>query len=124
MFIPYSLYNPLYPVYITTWTQYNSFSNFILLGNEILHRIIREKFLKFSVELGRQRLVAGQNQRRLIQSPDHIGHCKCLVGAGNTEQGFKLVAFLKAFDMLVKGLELVASKLTGRLLIAKFFPLI
>ena len=38
----------------------------IVIGDEILHRVVGKEFLKFSVQLRRQGLIVGKHQRRLI----------------------------------------------------------
>ena len=52
----------------------------------------------FSVQLPRQCLVVGNNQRRLIQRLNDICHRKGLSRTGHTQQCFKLVAFFESFD--------------------------
>ena len=82
MFIPYSPYNPLYPVYIQLHGHnIIVFSNFILLTDEILHRIIREEFLELSVELCSKGFIMGNNEGRLLDFLDDIGHGVSLAGA-------------------------------------------
>ncbi len=55
----------------------------IVVGHKILHRILREHLLEFSVELRRKRLVVGDDQRRLLQFLNDIRHRKCLAGTRN-----------------------------------------
>ena len=57
-------------------TRYPPFSCPGTLGDEILYGIVREKFLELAVELRRQSLVMGDNQRRFIQLLDDICHRK------------------------------------------------
>ena len=47
-------------------TRYPPFSGSGTLGDKILHSIVREKLLELAVELRRQRLVVGDDQRRFI----------------------------------------------------------
>ena len=70
----------------------------IIVGDKILNGILREKFFHFSVQLPRQCLVVGNNQRRLIQRLNDICHRKGLSRTGHTQQCFKLVAFFESFD--------------------------
>ena len=53
----------------------------------------------------------GQNQRRLVQLLDDIGHGKGLAGAGDAKKSFKLIALFKSFYQLLDGLGLVAGRL-------------
>ncbi len=96
-------------------TKYTSFSGSGTLGDKILHCVVREKFLKLAIELGRQGLVVGDDQRRFIQLLDDICHRESLARTGDAKEGLTLVAFLEAFDQVSDGLGLVAGG--GRVLI-------
>ena len=45
----------------------------VVIGDEIFHGIVREELPQLIAELGRQRLVVGQNQCRPAGASDHIG---------------------------------------------------
>ena len=77
----------------------------IVVGNKILHRIVREERAELGAELGRQRLIMGQHQRGAVAPGDHVGHGKGL--AGHTQQGLAAVAPLNALYQLLNGLGLV-----------------
>ena len=49
------------------------------------------------------------DQRRLVQRLDDVGHGERLAGAGNAQQRFKLIPFLKALNQVGDGLRLVAG---------------
>ncbi len=51
----------------------------------------------------------GDNQGRLVQLLDNIGHRKSLPRTGNAKQRLELVAFLEALDKGVYGLGLVTG---------------
>ena len=57
----------------------------VVVGNKIFHCILREELLKLAVELGGQRLVVGDDEGRLLQLLDYIGHGKCLARARNSQ---------------------------------------
>ena len=90
-------------------TRYPPFSGSGTLGDKILHGIVWKKFLKLTVELGRQGLVVGDDQRRFIQLLDDICHRESLTRTGDAKEGLTLVTFLEAFDQVGDGLGLVAG---------------
>ena len=53
----------------------------------------------------------GYYKRRLIQRSNHVGHSEGLTGAGNAQQGLKLIAFLEARYQLLNCLRLVTGGL-------------
>ena len=69
-----------------------------LVGDEILHRVIGEELLELPIELRRQILIVGDDQRRLVQLLYHICHGKCLTRSGDAEEGLALVTFLEALN--------------------------
>ena len=66
-------------------TKYHSFSPPDILGHKILHRILREKLLKLTVELCGKGFVMSQHQRRFVQRLNDIRHRKRLAGAGTRQ---------------------------------------
>ena len=58
----------------------------VVITDEILHSVLREKFAELVVELGGQRLVGGQHQRRTAATGNDIGHGEGLAGAGHAQQ--------------------------------------
>ena len=46
----------------------------VVITDEILHRVVREKFAELAVQLRRQGFVGRKNNRRAAQPCDHIGH--------------------------------------------------
>ena len=55
----------------------------VVIGDKILHGVIREKLLKLAAQLGSQRLVMGQHQRGTLDLLDDLRHGKGLTGAGD-----------------------------------------
>lgn len=53
-----------------------------------------EEFFELAVELCRQSLVMGDDQRRLIQLLDDVRHRKGFVGVGDAQKGLALVVRL------------------------------
>ena len=66
-------------------TRYTSFSGPGTLGHKILHRVLREELLKLAVELRREGFIVGDDQRRLVQLLDDIGHREGLAGTRNPQ---------------------------------------
>ena len=58
----------------------------IIVGDEILHRIVGEKLPELAAKLGRQRLVVGKHQGGPVYLFDHRCHGEGLAGAGNTQK--------------------------------------
>ena len=62
-------------------------------------------------ELGGQRPVGREHERRALDACDDVGHGEGLAGAGDAEERLVLVAAAQAVDELVDGLGLVAGGL-------------
>lgn len=90
-------------------TKYPPFPGPGTLGDKILHRVLREKFLEFPIKLPGQRLVVGDHQRRPVQGLDDIRHGEGLAGAGHAKKRLELIALLKAVHQLSNSRGLVAG---------------
>lgn len=66
-------------------TKYTSFSGSGTLGDKIFHCVIREHLLEFSIQLGGQCFIMGDDQRWLVQCLDHVGHGESLPGTRNPQ---------------------------------------
>ena len=86
----------------------------VVVGDEILDRVVREEFLELAIELRGQRLVGGEDQRRALRLLDHLGHGEGLARAGDAEQHLGAVAVADAVDEVVDGGRLVAGRLEIR----------
>ena len=82
----------------------------IVVGNKILHRIVREKGPELGAELGRQRFVMGQHQGGAVALGDDVCHRKSLAASGDAQQGLAPVAALHSLHKLLDGLRLVARR--------------
>ena len=87
----------------------------VVVGDEILDRVVGEEFLELAVELRRQRLVGRQDQRRTLRLLDHLGHGERLAGAGDAEQHLRVVGAADALDQILDRRRLVAGRLEIRL---------
>ena len=72
----------------------------VVVGDEVLDRVLGEELLELGAELGRQRLVVGHDQRRPLDLLDHVGHREGLAGAGDAEQRLMPLPGLDALDQL------------------------
>ena len=81
----------------------------VIVGYKILHCVLREEFLKLTVQLCCKCFIVRKYQSWLIKLGDNIRHGEGLTGACDTQQSLELVAFLEAFDQFFDGLRLVAG---------------
>ena len=83
----------------------------VVVGNVIFHRIVGEERLELPVELGGQRLVVAQDQRRFVDVADHVGDGKSLSGACHSQQCLGGQAVQYSVSQLCDSLRLVAGGL-------------
>ena len=83
----------------------------VVIGDEIFHRVVREKFLHLAVQLRRQSLVRGQHQRRTLHGGDNVSDGKGFARPRNSQQGLMRQTVVQAGDERVDGLGLVAGGL-------------
>ena len=70
----------------------------IVIGHEILHRVLGEEGFELAIELCGERLVGGEDQGRALGRLDDLGHGEGLAGAGRAEQDLVALARADAFD--------------------------
>ena len=80
----------------------------VVVGDEVLDRVVGEEALELAVELRRQRLVGREDQRRALRALDHLGHGEGLARAGDAEQHLAALVLVGAGDQLGDGRRLVA----------------
>ena len=83
----------------------------VVVGDEILDRVVREELLELGIELRGERLVGREDQRRALRLLDHLGHGEGLAGAGDAEQHLGAVVLADAGDEIADGGRLVAGRL-------------
>ena len=76
-----------------------------------MHRVARKELLEFGVQLGGQRLVVRDDQRRPLDVLDDVGHRERLAGPGDAHQDLVLLAALEALDQGRDRLRLIARGL-------------
>ncbi len=86
----------------------------IVVGNEIFHRVFREKLPELAAKLGSQGLIVRQHQSRPVHLLDDGGHGEGLAGAGNTKKGLLVKPPVHAVYQLFNGLRLIAGGLVFR----------
>jgi hypothetical protein len=80
----------------------------VVVGNEVFHGVVREKFAELRAQLGRQGLVVGQHQGRALYALYDLGHGVGLARARNAQQGLLRKAVFYALRQRVYRLRLVA----------------
>ena len=86
----------------------------VVVGDEILHRIVGEEALELRVELRGERLVGRQDHGRALGRLDHLGHGEGLARAGDAEQDLGTLARVDALDEIGDRRRLVAGRLVFR----------
>ena len=81
----------------------------IVVADEILHRVVREELLELAVELGRQRLVGGQDQGGQVELGHDVGDGKGLAGPGDPQEHLVGIPGPHPRQQLPDGLGLVAG---------------
>ena len=74
---------------------------------------MRKEALELLVELGGERLVVREDERRLAELGDDVGGGEGLAGAGDAEQRLAILARVKAGREFLDGLRLIAGGLEG-----------
>ena len=57
----------------------------IVIRHKILHRVLREELLELRIKLGGESFVMGNDEGRLLQLLNHIGHGEGLAGTSNSQ---------------------------------------
>ena len=85
----------------------------VVVADEILHRIFREKLAKLAIQLRRQRFVGCKDDGWPAQAGNDIGHGEGFARAGYAQQGLVNLAVFNAFDQLRNGRWLIARRRIG-----------
>ena len=80
------------------------------VADEVLDGVVREELAELGVQLGRQGLVVGQDQGRLLVLGDRVGDRPGLARAGHAEQGLVAHPRLEAVDQALDGGRLVPRR--------------
>ena len=81
----------------------------VVVGDKILHGIVRKELLELAAKLGGEGLVVRQHQCRALHTLDDLGHRVGLAGAGHAEQYLLAHAACKPPCQRLDGLRLVAG---------------
>ena len=82
----------------------------VVVGDEVLDRVRGEELAELVAELGCERLVVRDHERRSLQLLDQPRHRRGLAGPGGTEQGLEPVARLERRRQLGDRLRLIAGR--------------
>ena len=82
----------------------------VVIRNEVFHRVLRKERLELAVQLGRQRLVVRQHERRPLHLLNHVGDGKRLSRSRDAQQGLMSQAAGESIDELLDGLRLIAGR--------------
>ena len=83
----------------------------IIITDEILYRVFREKFLQFIIKLGCQCFIMGNDQRGFLYFFNDVCHGKGFPGTRYPHQSLKFQSILKSIGYFFDSLGLVASGL-------------
>jgi hypothetical protein len=81
----------------------------VVVGDEVLDRVVGEERPELVAELGGERLVVRHDQRRALDALDDAGHRHGLARAGGAQQGDHAVAVGQRLGRLVDGARLVGG---------------
>ena len=79
----------------------------VVVGDEVLHRVVGEELLELRAQLGGQGLVVGQHQGGPVHLGDDVCHGEGLARAGDAQQSLLLHAGVQPLHQLLDGLGLV-----------------
>jgi hypothetical protein len=82
----------------------------VVVGDEVLDRVVRQQFSQFVGELGSQRLVRCHDQGRSLQALDQPGRARRLPGPGRPEEHDVSLTAGDPLFQLFDGLRLVAGR--------------
>ena len=82
----------------------------VVVADEVLDGVVGEEAPELLVELRRQRLVVGHDQRRPVHPGDDLGHGEGLARAGDAEQRLMAIAAFESGDQLGHGVHLIAGE--------------
>ena len=85
----------------------------VVVGDEVLDRVVGEELAELVAELRRQRLVVGDHERRLLHLLDRPRHRRRLAGAGCAEERLEPVSAVEAGGELLDRERLVGGRAVG-----------
>ena len=83
----------------------------VVVGDEILHRVVREELLHLAIQLRGQSLVRRQQQGRALHGSNDIGDGIGLAAAGDAQQGLMRQPITQAVDQIANGCGLITGGL-------------
>ena len=83
----------------------------VVVADEVLHGIVREKAAELLAELRRQRLVVSQHQSRAVHLLYDLGHGVGLAGTGDPQQNLVRLTVIQSANQFPDRLDLIALRL-------------
>ena len=83
----------------------------IVVGDEILHRIMRKVFLHLPVKLCRECFIVRHDDRGAFELLNHVGDGKGFTGTGYTQQGLVHQAIIDALYQFFDRFRLISGGL-------------
>ena len=81
----------------------------VVVGDEVLDRVVREEFAELAVELRGEGLVVRQHHGRALHALDHRRCGHGLSAAGDAEERLVRESLVQALDQLVDRLRLITG---------------
>ena len=81
----------------------------VVVGNEVLDRVVGEEVAELGAELRGEGLVVGEDEGRPVELGDDVGHGERLARAGDAEQRLGAVAGVESLDQAVDRVGLIAG---------------
>jgi hypothetical protein len=85
----------------------------VVVGDEVLDRVVREELAELVAELSGERLVVGDHERRPLNLLDRERHRRRLARARHAEQRLEPIPRAQARGQLVTRLRLVGDRLVS-----------
>ncbi len=82
----------------------------VVIADEVADGVVGEEALELLVQLSRERLVVGEDQRRLVEGGDDMRGGHSLAGAGRAEQRLEALAGSIALDQFGNRFGLIACR--------------
>ena len=86
----------------------------VVVGDEVLDRVIGEELAHLRIQLSSKRLVGREHERRPTHACNHVGHREGLARSGNPEERLERQPIFNAFDQRTDRAGLVACRLIGQ----------
>ncbi len=83
----------------------------VVVGDKVLDGVLGEEVLELRIQLGAQRLVVGEDQRRPLHAGDDVGDGERLARPGRAQQDLMPVPLFQAGHQRIDCLRLIPRRL-------------